>query len=161
MKQVEKKQEQYNIEQTEEENKPPIGNSLLSVAATNQASGKKLLINSVIETFKRSLDNAIKRIESYFYFSQARNQEPLYSVSERLPGCKTTTTLLDPQYNQNLSAIKRQISALIANSNNKRPGAGAHELLSTLSSHFQNKGGCEENMTLNREPLQPQYSNRY
>ena len=34
MKQVEKKQEQYNTEQTEEENKPPIGNSLLSVAAT-------------------------------------------------------------------------------------------------------------------------------
>lgn len=64
-KHIEKKQEQYSSS-TDEENKSL--NSLNIVAA----SGKKLLINSVIDTFKVSLDNLTKRIESFLYFSSLR-----------------------------------------------------------------------------------------
>lgn len=64
-KHIEKKQEQYSSS-TDEENKSL--NSLNIVAA----SGKKLLINSVIDTFKVSLDNLAKRIESFLYFSSLR-----------------------------------------------------------------------------------------
>ena len=64
-KHIEKKQEQYSSS-TDEENKSL--NSLNIVAV----SGKKLLINSVIDTFKVSLDNLAKRIESFLYFSSLR-----------------------------------------------------------------------------------------
>ena len=66
LKQVEKKQEQYSLEE-EEENK-----SLNIRTISNGETGKKLILTSLTETFKRSVDNLVKRVESYLYFSTVR-----------------------------------------------------------------------------------------
>jgi hypothetical protein len=114
MKQMEKKHEAIQIEEDTK------SSNQTSAATLN---GKKLLFSSMTETFNRSVDNLVKRIESHLYFSQMR--EPVSDA--KLNNYKTAGTL-EPS-----SAMKRQISALIATSSNKRGGA---DLISTLSSHF-------------------------
>jgi hypothetical protein len=77
------------------------------------------------------VDNLTKRIDSYLYFSTARQQENLLNVSDKT-GCKTTTTLNENNMINVSSAMKRQISALIGSTSQKR---GGQELISTLGSH--------------------------
>lgn len=66
LKQIEKKYEQYSQEE-EEENKSTNIRTI-----NNGESGKKLILTSLTETFKRSVDNLVKRVESYLYFSTVR-----------------------------------------------------------------------------------------
>lgn len=65
MKQVEKKHEVYQNE-AEEVNKSVNSSSLA-------LGGRKLLLTSITETFKRSVDTIVKRIDSHMYFSTIRH----------------------------------------------------------------------------------------
>ena len=147
LKQVEKKQQQYSLEE-EEENK-----SLNIRTLNNGESGKKLILTSLTETFKRSVDNLVKRVESYLYFSTVRQQEPLYTISEK-PNCKTTTTL----ENLTSSAVKKQISGFVASSTAQKRGGA--DFISTLGSHYHQRGADEHKPNLTYQ-VDQQYSSRY
>ena len=58
--------------------------------------GRKILIGSIIETFKKQVDTIAKRLESYLYFSSIRHHpEPVIQftgLTDRF-GCKTQITL--------------------------------------------------------------------
>ena len=65
LKQVEKKKEQIAKEEEEDARAPTFGTMV-------SGGGRKLLMASLTETFKLSLDNIMKRIESFLYFSSTR-----------------------------------------------------------------------------------------
>ena len=69
------------------------------------------------------------------------------TVSDKPTGCKTTPNL---DHINSSSAMKRQISALIGGTTQKRGG----DLISTLGSHYQKD---DKPVTM----YQDQYSNRY